>query len=106
MDEPIMTVFYGNEYGPVRAATLDGEPWLCAQDVCREMGIITCGKALGAVPDEHKRVFSLRFCHHKTFVSEEGLEALAKDPAAQTGGRVQSFLSFLAHRVIPNVSAR
>jgi prophage antirepressor-like protein len=106
MDEPIMTVFYGNEYGPVRTVTLDGEPWFCAQDICRELGIITCGKALGAVPDEHKRVLSLRFCPHKTFVSEEGLEVLANDPTARTGVHITSFFSFLAHRVIPAASER
>ena len=47
-----MTIFRKDEFGAVRAVTLEGEPWFVAADVCRALGLEQTHKVLNRLDED------------------------------------------------------
>ena len=53
-----VTIFRKDEFGAVRAVTLEGEPWFVAADVCRALGLGNSSMAISKL-DEDERTLIL-----------------------------------------------
>ena len=49
-----MTIFRKDEFGAVRAVTLEGEPWFVAADVCRALGLGNSRQTLSYLDEDEK----------------------------------------------------
>ena len=88
---------------PIRVAMRDGEPWFCAADVCKCLGISFSGKTLEKFAAEEKGRYPISTLGGKQellFVSEAGLYRLIfrsdKPAAAQ-------FQRWVFHEVLPAI---
>ena len=101
-----MTIFRKDEFGAVRAVTLEGEPWFVAADVCRALEIDnTATRRLDA---DEKAALRLTQTSSNgteqgrdvTIVNEPGLYALvlsSRKPEAK------AFKRWITHEVIPSI---
>lgn len=98
-----VTIFRKDEFGAVRAVTLEGEPWFVAADVCRALGIGNSRDATARLDDDEKGVVSTDTLGGKqelTIVNEPGLYALvlsSRKPEAK------AFKRWITHEVIPSI---
>ena len=49
-----VTIFRKDEFGAVRAVTLECEPWFVAADVCRALGLGNSSMAVSKLDDDEK----------------------------------------------------
>lgn len=76
-----VTIFRKDEFGAVRAVTLEGEPWFVAADVCRALGLGNSSMAVSKLDDDEKMTLSLTDSHSgqrggaqmATIINESGL---------------------------------
>lgn len=103
-----VTIFRKDEFGAVRAVTLEGEPWFVAADVCRALGIGNSRDATNKLDDDEKMTVDLTDSHSGkrggaqmiTAVNEPGLYALvlsSRKPEAK------AFKRWITHEVIPAI---
>lgn len=98
-----VTIFRKDEFGAVRAVTLEGEPWFVAADVCRALGLGNSSKAVMPLDDDEK---GITICNtpggeqKMVIVSEPGLYSLivrSRKPEAK------AFKRWITHEVIPAI---
>ena len=103
-----VTIFRKDEFGAVRAVTLEGEPWFVAADVCRALGLGNSSMAVSKLDDDEKMTLSLTDSHSgqrggaqmATIINEPGLYALvlsSRKPEAK------AFKRWITHEVIPSI---
>lgn len=103
-----VTIFRKDEFGAVRAVTLEGEPWFVAADVCRALGLGNSSMAVSKLDDDEKMTLNLTDSHSNqrggaqmaTIINEPGLYALvlsSRKPEAK------AFKRWITHEVIPSI---
>ena len=99
-----VTIFRKDEFGAVRAVTLEGEPWFVAADVCRVLGLGNSSQAIAKLDDDEKSGVIISDPHGREqvtrFISESGLYALvlsSRKPEAK------AFKRWITHEVIPSI---
>ena len=96
-----VTIFRKDEFGAVRAVTLEGEPWFVAADVCRALGIDRTQTR--RLDEDEKGVYSAQTPggqQDMSIVNEPGLYALvlsSRKPEAK------AFKRWITHEVIPSI---
>lgn len=103
-----LTVFNDKEFGQIRTATIDGEPWFVAIDVCRALEIANTPDAMEKLDDDEKMTIGLGDSHSgqrggaqcMTVINEPGLYTLvirSRKPSAKL------FRRWVTHDVIPSI---
>lgn len=98
-----VTIFRKDEFGAVRAVTLEGEPWFVAADVCRALGLGNSSKAVMPLDDDEKGITNSNTLggeQKMVIVSEPGLYSLivrSRKPEAK------AFKRWITHEVIPSI---
>lgn len=96
-------VFESAEFGAVRVAEIDGEPWFIAADVCRALDVKNGRDAVSRLDDDEKGVAltdTLGGRQEMAAVSEAGLYALvlsSRKPEAK------AFKRWVTHEVLPSI---
>lgn len=101
-----VTIFRKDEFGAVRAVTLEGEPWFVAADVCRALEIDNT--ATRRLDEDEKAALRLTQTSSNgteqgrdvTIINEPGLYALvlsSRKPEAK------AFKRWITHEVIPSI---
>lgn len=98
-----VTIFSKEEFGAVRAVTLEGEPWFVAADVCRALGLGNSRQTLSYLDDDEKGVITsdtLGGKQEMSTINEPGLYSLilrSRKPEAK------AFKRWIIHEVIPEI---
>ena len=98
-----VTIFRKDEFGAVRAVTLEGEPWFVAADVCRALGLGNSRQTLSYLDDDEKGVITsdtLGGKQEMSTINEPGLYSLilrSRKPEAK------AFKRWITHEVIPAI---
>ena len=98
-----VTIFRKEEFGAVRAVTLEGEPWFVAADVCRALGLGNSRQTLSYLDDDEKGVITsdtLGGKQEMSTINEPGLYSLilrSRKPEAK------AFKRWIIHEVIPEI---
>ena len=98
-----VTIFRKDEFGAVRAVTLEGEPWFVAADVCRALGLGNSSMAVSKLDEDEKGISSIDTLGGEQklgIVNEPGLYALvlsSRKPEAK------AFKRWITHEVIPSI---
>ena len=99
-----VTIFRKDEFGAVRAVTLEGEPWFVAADVCRALGIGNSSDAVKRLDDDEHALVSIeglsRGNDKANIVNEPGLYGLV---LASRKPEAKSFKRWITHEVIPSI---
>ena len=101
-----VTIFRKDEFGAVRAVTLEGEPWFVAADVCRALGIDNT--ATRRLDEDEKAALRLTQTSSNgteqgrdvTIVNEPGLYSLV---LASRKPEAKAFKRWITHEVIPSI---
>lgn len=101
-----VTIFRKDEFGAVRAVTLEGEPWFVAADVCRALGIDNT--ATRRLDEDEKAALRLTQTSSNgteqgrdvTIVNEPGLYSLV---LASRKPEAKAFKRWITHDVIPSI---
>ena len=106
VEENKMQVFSSEEFGEIRTAQIDGEPWFVAADVCNVLDIENPRQAVSRLDEDEKlnTVISndgnKRGNPNMTVVNEPGLYSLilgSRKPEAK------AFKRWITHEVIPTI---
>lgn len=98
-----LQVFENAEFGSVRTAAIDNEPWFVAADVCRALQLPDTHKAVGRLDEDEKgrnSIPTLGGIQEMTVVNEPGLYTLvlgSRKPEAK------AFKRWITHEVIPSI---
>lgn len=98
-----VTIFRKDEFGAVRAVTLDGEPWFVAADVCRALGLGNSSMAISKLDEDERTLISIEGASNGlpvNAVNEPGLYSLvlgSRKPEAK------AFKRWITHEVIPAI---
>lgn len=98
-----VTIFRKDEFGAVRAVTLEGEPWFVAADVCRALGLGNSSMAVSKLDEDEKGISLIDTLGGEQklgIVNESGLYALvlsSRKPEAK------AFKRWITHEVIPSI---
>ena len=99
-----LKIFENAEFGEIRAAEINGEPWFIAADVCRALEIGNSRQALTRLDDDEKNTVILNDGipgnPNMTIINEAGLYALvlsSRKPEAKT------FKRWVTHEVLPAI---
>ena len=98
-----VTIFRKDEFGAVRAVTLEGEPWFVAADVCRALGLGNSSMAVSKLDEDEKGISLIDTLGGEQklgIVNEPGLYALvlsSRKPEAK------AFKRWITHEVIPSI---
>lgn len=98
-----VTIFRKDEFGAVRAVTLEGEPWFVAADVCRALGLGNSSMAVSKLDEDEKGISlidTLGGAQKLGIVNESGLYSLvlgSRKPEAK------AFKRWITHEVIPAI---
>ena len=98
-----MQIFKNEQFGEIRTAVIDGEPWFVAVDVCRALEIVNSRDALTRIDEDEKGVALTDTPGGKqevTTVNEPGLYSLvlgSRKPEAK------AFKRWITHEVIPSI---
>lgn len=99
-----VTIFRKDEFGAVRAVTLDGEPWFVAADVCRALGIGNSSDAVKRLDDDEHALVSIeglsRGNDKANIINEPGLYGLV---LASRKPEAKAFKRWITHEVIPAI---
>ena len=101
-----LLVFNNPNFGSVRTAEINGEPWFVAVDVCRSLGMSDTGKAVGRVDnDESTRIEidhpqSVGKTIEVIAVNEPGLYSLVLGSRKK---EAREFKRWITHEVIPSI---
>lgn len=103
MENALVRVFESTEFGSVRTASIDGEPWFVAADVCKALDIKNNRMAIARLDDDEKDVSLIDTVggHQKmVIVNEPGLYTLVLGSRKPEAKR---FKKWIAHEVIPTI---
>lgn len=98
-----VTIFRKDEFGAVRAVTLEGEPWFVAADVCRALGLGNSSMAISKLDEDERTLISIKGASNGlpvNAVNEPGLYSLvlgSRKPEAK------AFKRWITHEVIPEI---
>nr|DAG21021.1 MAG TPA: hypothetical protein [Bacteriophage sp.] len=98
-----VTIFRKDEFGAVRAVTLEGEPWFVAADVCRALGLGNSSMAISKLDEDERTLISIEGASNGlpvNAVNEPGLYSLvlgSRKPEAK------AFKRWIIHEVIPEI---
>lgn len=98
-----VTIFRKDEFGAVRAVTLEGEPWFVAADVCRALGLGNSSDVIKRLDEDERTLVSIEGASNGlpvNAVNEPGLYALilgSRKPEAK------AFKRWITHEVIPEI---
>lgn len=98
-----MQIFKNEQFGEIRTAVIDGEPWFVSVDVCRALEIVNSRDALTRIDEDEKGVVLTDTPGGKqevTTVNEPGLYSLvlgSRKPEAK------AFKRWITHEVIPSI---
>lgn len=103
-----LTVFNNEEFGEIRAITIDDEPWLVAADVCSALDIGNPSQAISRLDDDEKMTLTTNEGHSGkvggaqmlNVINEAGLYSLilkSRKPEAK------AFKRWVTHEVIPTI---
>lgn len=98
-----VTIFRKDEFGAVRAVTLEGEPWFVAADVCRALGLGNSSMAISKLDEDERTLISIEGASNGlpvNAVNEPGLYSLvlgSRKPEAK------AFKRWITHEVIPEI---
>ena len=98
-----IAIFENNQFGEIRTAIIDGEPWFVAADVCRALEIKNSRDVVARLDEDEKGVVLIDTLGGKqemTTVSESGLYSLvlgSRKPEAR------AFKRWITHEVIPSI---
>jgi len=98
-----LSIFNNQEFGPIRATSINGAPWFVAADVCRALDIGNSRMVMNRLDDDEKGVISADTPGGKqevNVVNEPGLYALvlgSRKPEAK------AFKRWITHEVIPSI---
>lgn len=101
-----LLVFNNPNFGCVRTAEINGEPWFVAVDVCRSLGMSDTGKAVGRLDsDESTRIEidhpqSVGKTIEVIAVNEPGLYSLVLGSRKK---EAREFKRWITHEVIPSI---
>lgn len=99
-----VTIFRKDEFGAVRAVTLEGEPWFVAADVCRALGIGNSSDAVKRLDDDEHALVSIeglsRGNDKANIINEPGLYGLV---LASRKPEAKAFKRWITHEVIPAI---
>lgn len=96
-------IFNNEEFGQVRIATKDSEPWFVAKDVCSALDIDDVGRATGRLDDDELTRIKIESGGQRRemiIVNEPGLYSLvlsSRKPEAK------KFKRWITHEVIPTI---
>lgn len=101
-----VTIFRKDEFGAVRAVTLEGEPWFVAADVCRALEIDST--ATRRLDEDEKAALRLTQTSSNgteqgrdvTIINEPGLYSLV---LASRKPEAKAFKRWITHEVIPSI---
>lgn len=100
MTETSIQVFNSEDFGNIRALTIDGEPWFIAKDVCDALGLSNVSVALQRLDDDERSKFNLGRQGETNIITEAGLYSLimaSKKPEAKR------FKRWVTHEVLPTI---
>jgi len=99
-----LQVFNSEDFGKIRALTIDSEPWFVAKDVCDALGLSNVGQAIVGLDDDEKGSITIDDGTpgnpNKAIISEGGLYSLAlrsRKPEAK------AFRRWVTHEVLPSI---
>ena len=102
-----LQIFENEEFGKIRTAVIDGEPWFVAADVCRALEIRNPSETLKRLDDDERSTLSLTEGTspkggnpNMNIVNEPGLYVLvlgSRKPEAK------DFKRWITHEVIPSI---
>ena len=102
--ENMITVFENEEFGTVRTATINGEPWFVANDVFRVLSVMNTKDALHTLDEDEKSGVDIIDPHGRiqrtNCISESGLYSIvlrSRKPEAK------AFRRWITHEVIPAI---
>lgn len=101
-----VTIFRKDEFGTVRAVTLEGEPWFVAADVCRALGLEQVSRAMDRLDDDEKGLLKVTHPRSKdktievNGVNEPGLYHLV---LCSNKPEAKAFKRWIIHEVIPSI---
>ena len=102
--ENMITVFENEEFGAVRTATINGEPWFVANDVFRVLSVRNTKDALHTLDEDEKSGVDIIDPHGRVqrtnCISESGLYSIvlrSRKPEAK------AFRRWITHEVIPAI---
>lgn len=99
--ENALRVFQNDEFGEVRALTIDGEPWFVAVDVCKALDVANATDAIKRLDDDERARFNLGHPYGETnIVNEPGLYTLV---LGSRKSQAKPFKRWLTHDVIPSI---
>lgn len=101
MAEKGLCCFESEQFGNVRALTVNNEPWFVAADVCRALEHSNASMALERLDDDEKAKFNLGLPGGVTnCVNEPGLYTLV---LGSRKPKAKAFKRWLTHEVIPSI---
>lgn len=95
-----LTNFNNEQFGSVRAVSIDGEPWFVAADVCRALDLSNPTIATSRLDEDERAKFNLGRQGEGTIVNEPGLYSLvlgSRKPEAK------AFKRWITHDIIPTI---
>lgn len=98
-----VTIFRKDEFGAVRAVTLEVEPWFVAADVCRALGLGNSSDVIKRLDEDERTLVSIEGASNGlpvNAINEPGLYALilgSRKPEAK------AFKRWITHEVIPEI---
>lgn len=98
-----VTIFRKDEFGAVRAVTLEGEPWFVVADVCRALGLGNSSDVIKRLDEDERTLVSIEGASNGlpvNAINEPGLYALilgSRKPEAK------AFKRWITHEVIPEI---
>lgn len=98
--ENSIQVFNNEDFGEVRALTIDSQPWFVAKDVCEALGLTNTTVALQRLDDDERAKFNLGRQGETNIITEAGLYSLimaSKKPEAKR------FKRWVTHEVLPSI---
>lgn len=100
MTDSSIQVFNNEDFGEVRALTIDSQPWFVAKDVCGALGLSNVSVALQRLDDDERSKFNLGRQGETNIITEAGLYSLimaSKKPEAKR------FKRWVTHEVLPSI---
>lgn len=95
--------FQNEEFGLIRAASIDGEPWFVAKDVCDALELTNPSVAIRSLDEDERAKFNLGRQGETNIISEPGFYKLvmrSRKPEAK------AFQRWVTHEVLPSIRAK
>lgn len=99
-----LQVFTNEDFGSVRALTIDSQPWFVAKDVCDALGLSNVGQAIVGLDEDEKDSITIDDGTpgnpNKAIITEAGLYSLilrSRKPEAKR------FKRWVTHEVLPSI---